>query len=351
MRIALMTTLGTIVFAGSSLAAENLDAVWQGILDNPPSLSHMEARNDALKALDKRLMEPDSELAPDVIAYYQRAVDRVLDTLASERVEKGLRLFQLYSSSVIVQTPETVFAIDLDQGPNKNMSMTASDEGTGFRMKPEQLERLVRLVHISFHTHEHYDHVDFELARAFCNAGKTVVVTESNKERWKDEPWAEKLVTLNQTIDKPEPVGNLAVDVLWDHQWNNEEHTSGTPCNAYLITTPGGMSVLSKGDINCGLRLYGWLSIMVENGRHVDLITGTPLFWRGVNNARAIDALLKPVWAIGHVWEFTHRSPGESGGATGTYTANFMMTKHQFQKGTPVVLSWGEYLDLPPTNS
>lgn len=346
MRLALMTTLGIVAIADAGIAAENLESIWEGILDNPPSLEHTEARNDALKALDERLMEPDSELAQDVIAYYQRAVDRVLDTLESERIEKGLRLFQLYSSSVIVQTPEAVFSVDLDQGPNKSMNQTAADVGVGFRMTPKQIERLARVIDIAFHTHEHYDHADFEIARALCKADKTVVVTQSNKERWKDEPWAEKLVVLDQTIAKPHKVGPLEVDVLHDFQWDNEEHTSGTPCNAYLITTPGGMAVLSKGDINCGLRLYGWLQIMAANGRHVDLMVGTPLFWRGVNTARDIDALLSPVWAIGHVWEFTHRKSGTSGGATGTYTANFLMNKHQFQKGAPAVLSWGEYLDL-----
>ncbi|MFO7974836.1 MAG: hypothetical protein R6V12_09405 [Candidatus Hydrogenedentota bacterium] len=345
MRFARIMMVGVVLVAAGA-AAEDFDTIWAALQENPPALPHTEARNEALKALDERLMEADSERSEDVIAYYQRAVDEVLDTLESERVKKGLRLFQLYSSSVIVQTPETVFAIDLDQGPNKSMSQTAADEGVGFRMTSEQIERLARLVDVAFHTHEHYDHVDFEISRALCDADKTVVVTQSNKSCWKDEPWAEKLVVLDQTIVKPHKVGGLEVDVLHDFQWNNEEHTSGTPCNAYLITTPGGMAVLSKGDINCGLRLYGWLQIMVANGRYVDLMTGTPLFWRGVNAARQLDALLSPVWAIGHVWEFTHRKSGKSGGATGTYTANFLMNKHLFEKGTPVVLSWGEYLDL-----
>ncbi len=346
MRALVIAALAAATLAGTATAAVDLDAIWQGILDNPPSLKHTESRDSALKALDQRLMEPDSERAEDVIAYYQRAINRILDTLETSPVKKGIRLFQLYSSSVILQTPETVFAIDLDQGPNRSLTQTAAEEGVAFALTPEQITRLVRAIDISFHTHEHYDHVDFELTRALCDAGKTVVATQSNKDRWKDEPWAEKLVVLDQTLAKPHTVGTLQVDVLHDHQWDNEEHTSGTPCNAYLITTPGGKSVLSKGDINCGLRLYGWLTIMVNNGYHADLVTGSPIYWRGVNTARDIDALLSPVWAIGHVWEFTHRSRGKPGGATGTYTANLLMNKHLFQTGNPIVLSWGEYLDL-----
>jgi len=347
MKLAWLMAMGIAALADAGTAAQDIDAIWHEILANPPALQYTEARDRALKALDERLMNADSERSEDVVIYYQRAVDRVLDTLETQRIAKSLRLFQLYSSSVIVQTPETVFAIDLDQGPNKRMDQTADDEGVELRMTAEQIQRIARIIDVAFHTHEHYDHADYEITQALCGADKTVVVTKSNKDRWKGEPWAEKLLVLDQTIAKPHTIGALEVDVLQDHQWDNDEHTSGTPCNAYLIATPGGMSVLSKGDINCGLRLYGWLQLMAANGRHVDLVTGTPLFWRGVNTAREIDTLLSPVWAIGHVWEFTHRSPGKSGGATGTYTANLMMNKHQFQKGIPVVLSWGEYLDLP----
>ena len=348
MNVARFFAAGMALCLASGALAQTPDALWQGILANPPALEHTDARHVALKALDERLMQPDSECAPDVIAYYHRAVDRALDALESEPPAKGIRLFQLYSSSVIVQTPETVFAIDLDQGPHENRSRTGPDAAVRFGMTPEHIARLARLVDIAFHTHEHHDHVDYEITKTLCESGKTVVVTASNREHWQDEPWAGRLIVLEQTLAKPHTVGVLTVDVLHDYQWDNEAHTGGTPCNAYLITTPGGTGVLSKGDINCGLRLYGWLQIMAANGRHVDLVTGSPGFWRGVNTAREIDALFSPVWAIGHVWEFTHRSAGKPGGATGTYTANLMMTRHLFQKGTPVVLSWGEYLDLGP---
>lgn len=348
-----MKTIGilltiALLAAGAARASEPGDTIWQGILANPPTIPHTEARNDALRALDEWLSQPDSERSEEVIAYYQRALDRALDTLETERISKGVRLFQFYSSSVIVQTPETVFAIDLDQGANRGMTRTAADEGVGFTMTREQIARTARLVDFSFHTHEHDDHVDFEMTQALIEAGKTVIVTKSNKQQWADQPWAEKLVVLDQTIAEPHAVGPLKVDVLWDHQWGDEEHTRGTPCNAYLITMPDGTSVFSKGDINCGLRLYGWLKLMVDNGRRVDLAVGSPLYWRGVNLTYEIDALLTPVWAIGHVWEFTHRSPGKAGGATGTYTGNLLMMQGQMRHGTPIVLSWGEYLDFSP---
>jgi hypothetical protein len=63
---------------------------------------------------------------------------------------------------------------------------------------------------------------------------------------------------------------------------------------------------------------------------------------------REIDALLSPVWAVGHTWEFEHRSPGKEGGATGTYIQNYQITRLNTRNGTPVILSWGEHLDLEP---
>ncbi len=138
------------------------------------------------------------------------------------------------------------------------------------------------------------------------------------------------------------------MDVLHDTQWDNEEHTKGTPCNAYLVTTADGAGVLTKGDINSGTELYAWLEAMVARGRRVDLVLGTPLFWRGPDRTREIDALLEPVWCVGHVWEFTHRKRGERGGATGTYGMNLFALRRQVREDAATVLTWGEGFDFLP---
>jgi len=349
MRI-LVAAAAVLVLGGCPdvMAADLGEALWEGLQANPPALPHSDERLDALKALDAWLSEADSETTGAVVAYYQRAVDNALDLIESGKVAKGLRLYQLYSSSVVIQTPETVFAIDLDQGPHERLHATPGPEAALFLLTPEQIARVAEAVDISFHTHEHDDHIDLELTRALLDAGKTVVVTQSNKDLWADQPWADKLTVLRQTVSRSHKLDSLKVDVLDDHQWGDNEHTSGTPCKAFLITTPDGTSVFTKGDINCGLRLYGWLNLMVQKGRNVDLVVGSPLFWRGANLVREIDALLSPVWAVGHTWEFTHRSPGKQGGATGSYSSNYQFIRRNARKGVPVILTWGEHLDLKP---
>jgi hypothetical protein len=303
-------------------------------------------RLKALSALDKWLAAANSERDPAVIAYYQERVDHVLTQLENEPLTEGVRVFQLYSSSVIVQTPDGILGFDLVQGPNKSLQKTAEEEGVAFRMAPQQIARLAQAVDVSFHTHEHYDHVDLEIVRALADAGKTIVVTASNRALWQDQPWHERLSVPGQTLHEPHRIGAFQVDVLWDHQWDNEEHPSGTPCNAFLVTTKAGVGVLVKGDINCGLRLYGWLNALTQRGRHVNLFLGTPFYWRGADMTPEIDALLQPLWCIGHVWEFTHRKAGARGGATGSYVMNLFTQQRNVREGAVRVLSWGEHLDF-----
>jgi L-ascorbate metabolism protein UlaG (beta-lactamase superfamily) len=327
-------------------AADEGEGLWEALMKAPPSVSQSKARQEALQALDDWIAQPDSEQSPELIAYYRKAVDHVLTMLDSERPKKGVRYFQLYSSSAVFQTPSCTFAIDLDQGPNKGLLKTPEEDGTAFCMTDEQVARMAGLVDYSFHTHEHSDHIDYELTQALLEREKTVVVTESNKERWADQPWADRLVTLRQTIGSPRRVGDLKVHVLWDHQWNNEEHTSGTPCNAYVITTPDGVTVATKGDINCALRFYGWLNVLADGGATIDLMVGSPLYWRGANLNRQIDALMAPIWAPAHNWEFEHRRAGEAKGNASPFLYSCSSLDRAVTQGGVVVLSWGEHLDI-----
>lgn len=335
-------------WAATARAEGEGNAVAAALAAAPPTAPITEARQQALRKLDGWIARPSSDQEKALIEYYRAAVDRALDTLAKEKVVSGIRIFQLYSSSVIVQTPETVFAIDLDQGPNKNISQTPAKEGTAFCMTDAQIAKLAANVQYSFHTHEHSDHVDYQITRALLDAGKTVIVTQSNKEMWKKEPWVEKLVVLDQTLDSPTKVGPLKVCVLHDFQWSNSDHTRGTPCNALVVETPGGLNVMTKGDINCGLQLYGWLSLLAKRGVKVDVVVGSTIFWRGVNVLPEWDALLTPLWLPGHLWEFEHRSDDEPKGNCAAYTEGWRFVRNASASANVEVLSWGEWIDIAP---
>ncbi|MFP4500899.1 MAG: MBL fold metallo-hydrolase [Candidatus Hydrogenedentota bacterium] len=340
--------LFTLCFAAIAAAlpcrAESPEAIAEALASNPPANGMTEARRDAVGMLDAWIAQPDSDSDPAVVAYYQEAADRVLALLEAGPHAEDARCFQLYSSSAIVQTPACVYAFDLDQGPNKDLHTTPEEEGVAFRLRDDQVARLADCVDISFHTHEHHDHIDYEITRALLAAGKTVVVTERNKALWAKEPWADKLTTLEQTLRRPHEVGPLTVHVLHDHQWNNAAHTSGTPCNAYLVTGAGGVGVLTKGDINCGLRLYGWLAALPGNGAKVDIVTGSLIYWRGPNLNRKIDTLFAPIWLPSHAWEFTHRPVGEKRGNAAPFLAGYLMQQRLSAEGDTALLTWGEHL-------
>ncbi len=360
-----------VVLVGARVASADAegDAIAAALDKARPVVPMTEARREALRALDAWIARPSSERLEPVIAYYQAAVDRALDTLEKERVKSGLRIFQLYSSSVIVQTPETVFAFDLDQGIHTRAMARASDAASegekkvmtagaaksersagsrpSFYLTEAQVARVAALVDYSFHTHEHDDHIDLELTQALLAKGKTVVVTESNKENWKSFPWAAKLTVLDQTVKEPIQVGPLKVDVLRDFQWNNYMHTSGMPCNAYVVTTPGGLAVMTKGDINCGLQLLGWLSLLKNRGQRIDVVTGSVIFWRGVHVPAEWDALFKPLWLPGHCWEFGHRRKDQRKGNCLSFELSWCWARDVAGPERTQVLSWGEWIDVP----
>lgn len=342
MRKALSVLL--VFMSGWALAGPG-DDIWKGLMDSPPSPRESKAHDEALGALDKWLETPNSEQLPETVAYYRQAVDRVIRLLQAERPKKGVRAFQLYSSSVIVQTPSCVFAIDLDQGPNEDLHKTPEEEGVAFSMTDAQVNALSDLIDCAFHTHEHADHIDYEISKALLDRGKTLITTENTKKVWAGEPWADKIVTPPQTLGEGTRIGDLVVDVLWDHQWNNDAHTSGTPCNAYVITTPEGTTVATKGDINCALQLYGWLNVLKDKGRRIDIMVGSPIYWHGVSLIREIDALIKPVWLPGHNWEFGHRKAGEPRGNVSTFRLSQGLVRASCKQGGGTALSWGEYLD------
>jgi hypothetical protein len=362
--------------AGSALGDQQGDAIAAALQNAPPAVPMTDARQKALMELDDFIGRPMSERLEPVIAYYRAAVDRALDKLEKEKVTSGVRIFQLYSSSVIVQTPETIFAFDLDQGPNERMDSTPAQEGVRFCMTEKQVARVAALVNYSFHTHAHGDHIDFQLSKALLDAGKTVVVTEECKAMWEQMAkgefpgaqkgaargrrlpmWekmkpeervamADKLTVLDQTVKTPNQLGPLKVDVLRDRQWGKALHTSGMQCDAFVVTLPDGVTVMTKGDINCGLQLYGWLSLLKLRGVKLDAVAGSVLFWKGVDILPEWDALFKPLWLPGHTWEFGHRGKDQPKGNCAAYEDIWRYVHGVTHSEKVQSLSWGEWIDV-----
>lgn len=338
--------IGVMASVGTAWSdPDTLDNVRARLLATPAAAGPDTRRQAVLASLDGFLEKPGSERSNEVAAYYRAMVDHALAEIAAEKVEEGVVIWKLYSSALVVKTPKTVFGIDLDEGPNSNSGnpdKVAGLSGITLHMTAKQRRRLAELVDVSFHTHRHHDHVNYQITKELVAAGKTVVVTEDIRTMWRDEPFASGLTVLTPLRGPKHRVGKLRVEVLRSRQWMARDHSVECPCNAYLVTTDNDVNVLFKGDINDGEEILPWLREIKARGDGVDLYVSAPFFWSGTDALPKIQRMFAPFIIPGHEYEFTHRKPGESGSGTGSYTSMWGRFRASIDRGKCAILSWGE---------
>ncbi|MBT3379172.1 MAG: MBL fold metallo-hydrolase [Lentisphaerae bacterium] len=331
--------------------ADTLGSLRPRLLKQPASAQQNDQRQALLKSLDSFLEQPNSECSDEVAAYYQSMIDHALDEIATLNVVEGIIIWKLYSSAMVVKTPQAVFGIDLDEGPNSNSGNPDRSAGLAdirLHMTPQQRTRLAELVDASFHTHRHHDHVNYQITEALVKAGKTVVVPEDIRAMWRDEPFASGLTVLTPLQGRQHRVGHLGVEVLGSRQWMAQDHSVECPCNAYLITTDNGVSILSKGDINDGQQMLPWLTQVKDRGDTIDLYVSSLFFWSGKDAFAPIQRMFDPFIIPGHEYEFTHRKRGKPGSGTGSYSSQSRALKTSIARGKCAVLSWGERFHYIP---
>ena len=344
--IAVMASVGAARSEPGTLAD-----VRAGLLSTPAGAGPDDQRQALLASLDGFLEQPDSERSDEVAAYYRAMIDHALAEIAAERVYDGVVIWKLYSSALVVKTPRAVFGIDLDEGPNSDSGhpdRVAGLAGIKLHMTAGQRTRLAELVDVSFHTHRHHDHVNYQITEELVQAGKTVVVPEDIRTMWRDEPFSSRLTVLTPSPGHRHRVGELGVEVLGSRQWMAQDHSVECPCNAYLVTTDNGVNVLFKGDINDGQEMLPWLRQVKARGDGVDLYVSAPSFWSGQNAVPPLQRMFDPFVIPGHEYEFTHRKPGESGAGTGSYRSQWGRFRSSIDRGKCAVLSWGEKFRYVP---
>jgi len=328
-----------------------LGDVRAGLLATPATAGPDDQRQALLATLDGFLEQPSSDRSEEVAAYYRAMIDHALAEIAATRVDEGVAVWKLYSSGLVMKTPKAVFGIDLDEGPNSNSGnpdKVAGLAGIKLHMTAEQRRRLAELVDVSFHTHRHHDHVNYQITKELVAAGKTVVVPEDIRTMWRDEPFASGLTVLTPGPGHKHRLGELRVEVLGSRQWMGRDRRVECPCNAYLVTTDNGVNVLFKGDINDGQEILPWLKEVKGRGDGVDLYVSALFFWSGKDAFPQIKRMFDPFIIPGHEYEFTHREPGESGSGTGSYRSQWRGLRTSINRGKCVVLSWGEMFQYVP---
>ncbi|MBT3286137.1 MAG: MBL fold metallo-hydrolase [Victivallales bacterium] len=347
-----MWIIAVTVGIGTMYAAPvTLDEVRPALLARPATVGADPQRQALLASLDSFIKKPNSERSAEVATYYQGMIDHALAEIASTEVTEGVVVWKFYSCALVVKTPKAVFGIDLDEGPNSgngNPDRVAGLAGIKFHMTAAQRATLAKLVDVSFHSHRHHDHVNYQITEALVAAGKTVVVPEDIRTMWRDAPFVAGLTVLPPQPGHKHRVGDLQVEVLGGRQWMARDHSSVCPCNAYLITTDNGVTVLFKGDINNGDQMLPWLRQVKTRGEGVDLYVTALFFAETKDTLTQIRRLFDPFLIPGHEYEFTHRKRGEAGAGTGSYSSQWNGHKSSIKRGKAVILSWGEKFQYLP---
>jgi L-ascorbate metabolism protein UlaG (beta-lactamase superfamily) len=332
-------------------ASHTLEEVRTGLLATPATAQPDDRRQALLLSLDAILEQPDSERSDEVAAYYRATIDRALTEIAEAKVDEGVLIWKLYSSALVVKTPKAVFGIDLDEGPNSNSGNPDKVAGLAdikLHMTSKQRSILAKLVDVSFHTHRHHDHVNFQITEALVKAGKIVVVPEDIRSMWRDEPFVSRLTVLTPGAGRKHRVGELDVEVLGSRQWMVRDHSTECPCNAYLVSTDNGLNILFKGDINNAQEILPWLKQVKARGEGVNLYVSGLFFAESKGAVSQIQRMFDPFIIPGHEYEFTHRKHGDSGAATGSYGSLWRGLRPSIDRGKCVILSWGEKFQYVP---
>jgi len=277
-----------------SRAAELMDLaeIEKGLLANPPHLGEDPIREKYYGALDAWALAPDTiywdrdpkTSNPHFLAYYLRSMERALSAAAKTRVSSGAAIWKLYSSGFLIKTPSTTFAIDVVEGPYKNINKSpAADPAFLFKWTDAMRARFAAITDLLFITHWHYDHASFALAQA--------MILEPGRDH-----------TLGPlTVRTFDGVQYMRQDEAGD--WISVPKYDAQN-NVYLIRTKGGTTFLHHGD-NRGKDFAGWLKKAVEDGWTVD-IWFIPIYWPKTM-IPDVEKLIQPVMVPCHEHELGHK--------------------------------------------
>jgi len=296
-----------------------LSTIEAGLARHPPRLGDQTVRQPFVAALDAWVNRADTvywtnvprESNPDLFQYYILHMQKVLGEVATEKVRSGVVIWKLYSSGFLVKTPQTVFAIDVVEGPFKKIDRSPADVPDFlFQWTPKMRKRFAETVDVLFISHRHYDHTSFALVQAMLAEKKTVVAPRELKERfWKNHPFAKQITVLDHAL--VHKAGKLTVRVFAavqamkrDSQNQYLLSDSDPQHNVYLIRTQDGTTFLHNGD-NRGVSFVPWLKEARAQGWNPDVWFKIMSWPRKL--VQQVDSVTTPILSPGHEYGMGHK--------------------------------------------
>jgi hypothetical protein len=209
----------------------SLDEIARALEAYPPRWEFGDQRAAIMASLDRHVTvqirkgwtEAEKAKLKPLHEFYLKRVDIGLDKLEGAKVTRGVHAFKFYSSSWVLKTAQGSVAVEFAQGPinNGGEPETRDEYGNGFYWRPDQRERLARLVDVSISTHRHHDHSDYSLARRLVAQGKTVIAPAQLKLIWKD--FADKITVPD--YGKVQKFGPVEMFTFLGSQYSRNEPT------------------------------------------------------------------------------------------------------------------------------
>lgn len=149
-------------------AVETLNWVDETLRAHAPCVDPPYIRIQALAAMDDPLHLGEAPVLDAVADFFQKRVRGGLAHLrATDRPEKGARIWKFYNFTFVVKTKSHAFAFDVCHGYRK-VTMTKA-----------QLRSIAEQIDVAFISHDHPDHADVAFAHEMAALGKKVVVPKS----------------------------------------------------------------------------------------------------------------------------------------------------------------------------
>jgi L-ascorbate metabolism protein UlaG (beta-lactamase superfamily) len=280
--------------------------------------------------------------------FYLRRVDIGLDKLERTQVTTGVHAFKFYSSSYILKTAHGTAAVEFSQGPinNGGEPETRDEYGSGFYWRPDQRDRLAKMVDVYIITHRHHDHSDYSLAKRMTAAGKPVICPAQLKVIWKD--FADKLIVpdygkvqrfgpleiftkLGSQMSRNEPTG-VGSERRGVPNTEDPERDSETICYLFKLA---GITFITCGENH--VPAGDWLRQGIALGFKPDVRMSLGQF-QGDRAMSAALKTMKPLFRLPlHEYEMTHGGGGNRTGYLMQDSNRAMFDKHQMMP-----MLWGE---------
>jgi len=324
-----------------------LDEITAGLAKHPPQLGDNSARGPYIEALDAwaaardtiyRDKNPETANA-EFYRYYLRSMKTALLEASKTQVDSGAVVWKLYSSGFLVKTPTATFAIDVVEGPYKNIKGSPDDEpGYVFKWAEPMRQKFAETVDVLCVTHWHYDHTSYALTQDLIEAGKTVVVPQQLKDSWRNESFANELTVLEPDVDHSiaGPTIRVHNGVQYmvtdkDGKWISSPKYDAENI-VYLIRSGEGPGFHHHGD-NRGTSYGGWMRKAIKDGWTVDI-------WLTKTVIPEIAEMIHPIIVPSHEYEMGHK-PRHGIGRLTPWHKSFM--KDRYAEGKGLLLTWGEH--------